>query len=445
MKRFSLYLGASALALSLSGPAFAQSTGDLQQRIDALEATIDVLRSEIAEINKKPEFKPVPNFQNSKGDYAFKVRGQIAADTAVFNVKKGGKDLNDGTQLRRARLGVDGTIAKDWAYRLELEVGSASRDDNTNNEVDVKDAYAQYKGIENTTITIGQHKTPNTLEQAIPSTDTVFLEQPLIVQAATDRITAGGDYKAGLSAKYSDTNWSATLGVFGENFAVNGGTGATVYKDEGWGIAGRLTWAPINGATETLHLGVSGYWRDPSSRGTAAVGGVRFRATPEFSVDSTRLVDTGNLAADSYTFAGAELAGQYGPIYLQSEYGRLDVDRLGALSNVSFDGGYVSASWLLTGESREYKDGAFSRPKPKNAFSLSGGGWGAWELAGRYSTINLNDGPIVGGKQDNYTVGVNWYPNNYIRVMANYVYFDAKRGAVRDEGSAFLTRLAVIW
>lgn len=444
MKKTILLLGASVIALTLAGPSYAQSSSDLQQRVDDLEATIDALRSEISDIRKQPEFKPTPNFASSKGDYAFKFRGQIAADAAVFNNRKGPNDYNDGTQLRRARLGVDGTIATDWLYRLEIEVGNASRDDNTNNELDVKDAYVQYKGIENTVLTIGQHKTPNTLEQALPSTDTLFVEQPLFVQAFTDRITAGGDYKAGISAKYTAVNWTATAGFYGENYGANGGTGAAVYKDEGWGVAGRVTYAPINGVRETLHLGVSGYWRDPGARGTAAVGGVRFRATPEFSVDSTRLIDTGNIAAKSYNFVGGELAGQYGPIYLQSEYGQASVNRTVG-SNVKFDGGYVSASWVITGENRDYKGGAFARPKPKQDFSLSKGGWGAWEVAARYSTLDLNDSTIVGGKQDNYSVGVNWYPNNYIRVLTDYTRFDAKRGAVVNKGDALVTRVAVIW
>ncbi len=442
--KLSLYLGASLVALTLAGPALADDAA-LKNRVDDLEATIDALRAEIAEIRKTPEFKPSPVFTNSKGDYAFKFRGQIAADVAVFDNKTGANDFNSGTQLRRARLGIDGTIASDWLYRLEIDVGNASRDDNASGEVDVKDAYVQWKGIENTVFTIGQHKTPNTLEQAIASTDTLFVESPLFVEAFTNRITAGGDYKAGVSAKYSAVNWTATVGVFGENFAINGGgnsggTATPVYKDEGWGPAARFTWAPINGVDETLHLGVSGYWRDTGGR----TSGVRFRTGPEVSVDSTRLVDTGNITANNYQFVGAELAGQYGPVYLQSEYGVTEVDRVVG-SSVSFDGGYVQASWVITGENRDYKDGSFARIKPKKPFSLAKGGWGAWEVAGRYSTLDLNDGNIAGGKEDNYSLGLNWYPNPYLRLLVDYIHFDATRGLAKDQGDALVSRIAVIW
>ena len=447
MNRFSLHLGTSVLALTLSGPAFAASSAEeLQRRVDDLEATVDALRAEIADIRKTPEFKPSPAFKDSKGEYAFKFRGQIAADAAFFNTRKGANDLNDGTQLRRARLGIDGTIQKDWLYRIEIDVGAASRDDSATGEIDVKDAYVQYKGLdESTTVTVGQHKTPNTLEQAISSSDTLFTELPLFVEAFTNRATAGGDYKAGVSVKYADVNWTATAGIFGENYSINGGgnsggTSTAVYKDEGWGPAARFTYAPINGVGETLHLGVSGYWRDTGGR----TSGLRFRSGPEVSVDSTRLVDTGNIAAKSYSFVGVELAGQYGPVYLQSEYGRTDVDRL-AGSDVSFDGGYVAASYVLTGEGREYKDGAFGRIKPKTPFSLSTGGWGAWEIAGRYSTLDLNADTITGGKEDNYSFGLNWYPNNYLRFLVDYVRFDAKKGAAENAGDAIVTRVGVVW
>jgi phosphate-selective porin OprO/OprP len=50
------------------------------------------------------------------------------------------------------------------------------------------------------------------------------------------------------------------------------------------------------------------------------------------------------------------------------------------------------------------------------------GGWGAWELATGYDSINLNSGAIKGGRASTAKFGVNWYPNSHVRVMANYVH-----------------------
>ncbi|MDR3500261.1 MAG: porin [Parvibaculum sp.] len=451
MNKFSFYLGASVVALTLAGPAFAEESADqLQKRVDDLEATVDALRSEIADIRKTPDFsKGAPNFQTTSGDYSFKVRGQIAVDAGVFNGRKGTVDYNDGTDIPRARLGVDGTFAKDWAYRLEADFSKASRDDTTTqSELDVKDAYVSYGGLgEKWKITVGQQKTPNTLERVNPSSDLLFVAVPTAVEAFTNRTTAGGDYKIGTAVAYTDVNWTATAGIYGENLGAQGGSTNTS-KDEGWGPAARLTWAPINKNDEVLHLGVSGYYRTTGGRNS-----IRFRSPAEVTIDSNRLVDTGTLTGiNSYSFEGLELAGVYGPLFFQSEYLTTQVDRKVG-SSLNFDGAYAEVAYALTGESRPYKAGAFSRLKPSKPFDLNSGGWGAWELAGRYSTIDLTDGAFKGGKENNWSFGVNWYPNSFVRVLADYVRYDAKdslasppvAGSFTNAGDAFITEVSVIW
>jgi len=66
----------------------------------------------------------------------------------------------------------------------------------------------------------------------------------------------------------------------------------------------------------------------------------------------------------------------------------------------------------------------FGRVSPKNNFDGEGG-WGAWQLALRYSTLDLNDDNSAaayrGGKIDNITVGLNWHLNPMTRFMLNYI------------------------
>jgi phosphate-selective porin OprO/OprP len=94
-----------------------------------------------------------------------------------------------------------------------------------------------------------------------------------------------------------------------------------------------------------------------------------------------------------------------------------------------FNGGYIEASWTLTGETHPYNAaaGAYNNPVPDHPFSWKAGTWGAWEIAGRYSVIDLNDrlgfvDGASGGKQTIYTAGLNWYVNRNIRFMLNYLH-----------------------
>jgi len=80
----------------------------------------------------------------------------------------------------------------------------------------------------------------------------------------------------------------------------------------------------------------------------------------------------------------------------------------------SASGGYVFGSWVLTGESRPYGGGNVGNIKPK-------GKWGAWELLLRYSELDLNDRPVQGGKEHDWTIGANWYLGNHLKFQANYI------------------------
>jgi phosphate-selective porin OprO/OprP len=93
---------------------------------------------------------------------------------------------------------------------------------------------------------------------------------------------------------------------------------------------------------------------------------------------------------------------------------------------------------MLTGEHVPYKrsGGTIDRVKPFENFFLvnrcgngGGGGWGAWQLALRYSYLDLTDNDIQGGVEDNITLGLVWYLNPYSSFQFNAVYGDIEKHA----------------
>jgi phosphate-selective porin OprO/OprP len=124
---------------------------------------------------------------------------------------------------------------------------------------------------------------------------------------------------------------------------------------------------------------------------------------------------------------GPEFAFGYRNFLFEGEYQRLHVNQWAGANHLAptlaFSGGYAEMAYVLIGEPIPYNESraAFSTPKPDHPFSFQTGGWGAWEVAARSSTVNLNSyvvrglgqavtGGVYGGQQTIYTLGLNWFP-----------------------------------
>ncbi len=336
-------------------------------------------------------------------EFSLGVGGVLMTDTAKYDRDK--NPLGDGTELRRARIGLDGTIFTDWDFKLSVDFADS--------DADIKSAYLAYNGFDFGRVTLGQFKEPFSLEETTSSRYLTFMERALPNVLSTER-------SIGLGVHTFGSEWTAAAGVFGEPFDKD----ADDEGDEGWGLTGRFTYAPFASNDRIIHLGGSASFRDPED--TA----VRFRTRPESNVTNVRYVNTDFIAdVDHFTRFGIEAAAVAGPFSLQGEYLRTDISRGSGSPNVDFDGWYASGSWFLTGESRRYRPdrGVFGGVIPRRKL-------GALELAARYSTVDLTDGWITGGEEDIITVGLNWYANPRVRIMANYLMIDNDKNA-NDAGT----------
>jgi phosphate-selective porin OprO/OprP len=189
-----------------------------------------------------------------------------------------------------------------------------------------------------------------------------------------------------------------------------------------------LPWYEDKGA-RFMHLGLS---YSHQFRNNDIDSPVRLRSRPESRITDQRLVDTGNLLSNEGDRIGFEFATVFGPFSLQGEY-LLALES--GKDNFNFWGYYLYGTYFVTGEIRKYNmtNGTFSEVKPKRGFHPLKGEWGAWEIGLRFSYLDLNDQDIRGGKERNFTAGVNWYFSPKNRCMFNYI-----RANIEDRETPFV-------
>lgn len=362
-------------------------------------------------------WKGAPEFSSADGNYKMKIIGRIYTDWATSSDSNG--KVVDATEFRAARLGVEGVVMKDIKYKLELNFSG--------NKASMTDATVEW-ALKPVSIIAGQFKTPTSLEEQTSSRYTTFLER----SSFTDAFSFSR--QIGIAANYSQNDITFKAGIFQGN--ANGGAGTV----EGRTFAARATFAPKT-KNGLIHIGASAFHRE-NDQGDVTN---RYRQRAHSHL-ANRYVDTSSFNAQSDTFYGAELAGVMGPLSAQAEWGWMKSKAPTDGVDAKFSGGYVDVSYFLTGESRPYKGGAFSRINVSNP--VFSGGSGAWQIAARYDVIDLTDtaANVIGGKQTSYIAGVNWHLNNYSRVMANYSKSEIVGGAFDNESiDTFGVRLQVDW
>jgi len=362
-------------------------------------------------------------FSSKDKAFELKVGGRLQSDWTFFSADddieaKTGK-LEDGHEFRRARLYIAGTLYGNIEFKAQYDFAGG--------DADFKDVYLGLKNVVgHAGLRIGHFKEPFGLEELTSSKYLTFLERAMPIEAfAPSR-------NVGFALLKNDNRFSWGFGIFKD--ADDYGIPSDNVSESVWAYTGRIAGTVYyrDEGRSLLHLGLAYTSREPAG------DSLRIRARPEMHLMPSRLVDTHAMDADGYDGIGTEIALVQGPFSVQGEYMMASADLIDG-GSVDFTGYYVFASYFFTGESRHYKKGAFDRVSPSQNFT-PGGGAGAWEVALRYSGIDLTDGPISGGEEDNLTLALNWYLNPNVRFMWNYVTAD-----VTDVGNvdAFMMRFQI--
>lgn len=456
-----------AITSGLASPSLAADDPfeDLKRRVDLLEEenkqlkssldsvtadqtdvsqnnTISALQQSLAGLSDKVNKKTLPSVQ---------MNGVFQTDMGFFHQDDNSLatygPIQDGADFRRARLSAKGALTDSTNYFFQMDFGFFGRP--TFTDVWVEQTKVPFLG----NVKVGQWKQPFSLEVVSSFRYTTFVERSLLFQAFTPFRHLG--------IGFYDCNDEQTI-----TWAMSGFTtgqdqfGGSIANAAGWGTAERVTilpyWDDATKGESYLHLGFGHYFNAPPNhvnnfrtipelyigQNAPGVVGTSGQAAPGAFNGTPFFAQTGALGINHYNVLGTELLWVEGPLSIQSEGMVTLVDQSlgklnGAAQTVNFANGtsdavlagaYAQVGYFLTGEHRPYdrKTGTIDRIIPKHNFGPwacdTCHGWGAWEVAGRWSYIDLNDKNIRGGVVNDLTAGLNWYLNPYWKVQFNYIH-----------------------
>ncbi|HWY60776.1 MAG TPA: porin [Rhizomicrobium sp.] len=466
----SLLLAFAALAAFSSGAFAASKPDDTSAKIDALQRSVADLENQLQQLKQAQaaaqtaadssaaladlkrstsdqyvdlgkqiaavnDGKPKVGLDNGRlsvvsadGRSSLSLRALVQFDAGYFaqNRKPSSVDLNSGTNFRRAQLGFQGTLFQDWSYNFIYDFGGYG----VEGRGYIYNAYIEYDALKPFYFRIGAYTPSEGLEDQTGSGDLFFPERAAAVDVA--RNIAGAPSREAASVFMQGDAYLVSVSYTGKKTQDGTSTGAAVGTfGAQQSFIGRAAWLAVS--TPEAKWLVEGHASDvlklanPTPAPAATV--IRFSDGPEVAVDASKTVDTGNIDAKRAREFGFETAGTYDRFYGQGGWFHYEIDRRLALPNPHFSGWYAFLTYSLTGEQHPYDPttASFRNLRPSSPLGSSGG-WGAWEIAARYSDIDLNylpfataaKGGIPGGQQDVWTLGLNWYPNNAIKFQLDY-------------------------
>lgn len=355
------------------------------------------------------------------------VGGLLQADLGSFSGDKAGVSRTSA-DIRRAEIWIKGNLTHDWSYQLGYDARFTRLDT----------SWVGYAGFEPIWVAMGLVNVPQSLEAWSGPVNSTFMEYASAVQAFQP-VKGVGVYVDG-SASDDQLSYQAavympnyqTADVEEDGYAYAQEINTVSYGDssEDVGASLRVTLNQDNlmGFNETLHVGASirydGVSESQQINPYVGTPGVLGKANAD--VNNILVSSVIPLADDikSVNTYGLEAAGIWNSLLLQGELLKPHVNGADGSSSLSFLGYYGQVAYVLTGETRsydQYSGTVGGVDKPANPY-------GAWEIAFRYGYLDLSDDADVGyedtdkrGKQQDYTLGINWYVNQNVRFLGNYV------------------------
>ena len=282
MPKFRISVLASAALLALTASALAaakkqatppppdprigvleQELRDIQQQLSQIKgaqsqndysgAVADLKRStssQYVDINTRLDAQNKTSIDNGRltvtspnGAFSLSLRALVQFDAGYFAQGKNSStvDLNSGTNFRRAQLGFQGTVFKDWAYNFIYDFGGYG----VEGRGYIYNAYIQYDGLKPFSIRVGAYTPFEGQEDQTGSGDLFFPERPAAVDVA--RNIAGAPSREAISAFVQEDNYLVAVSYTGKKTGDGTSTGASVGTfDAQQSIIGRAAWLAVS-------------------------------------------------------------------------------------------------------------------------------------------------------------------------------------------------------
>ncbi|MEZ6032486.1 MAG: porin [Planctomycetaceae bacterium] len=421
-----------------STDSIAENPDAMDIRFSEMQKELDALKSQLAATNKQSDsLKKLTDKLSAPAATVFpsaKLTGFFQADAGWFQQSANSTaqlgDLHDNAGFRRARLASVGKVAEDVSYMLEMDFAFAGRP----TFMDLWVTFAKVPGLGN--VRVGQYRMPFGMDELTSVKELTFLERPSTQPMGPFRQVGVGFFD---TTADENITWAAAAFRSGTNQFANS------FGDDGYGLASRITAvaAEDKHADFLIHTGL-GYCliADPNNQfryinnpeyvgpttGPAATLAITDPGTPAGLGGIPPFTNTGFFAANNANLFNGELAATWGSWHAQSEL-RFNVLNLNSGGTAVFPSFYAQTGYILTGEHRPYNkpNAVLGRVKPTNA--VGKGGAGAWEVAARFSTVDLNSAGINGGATQDITYGLNWYLNDFTKFQFNYIDSNLSRAA----------------
>ena len=491
------------IAAACIAPHVTLAQTDTDERIRRLEDSIETMKRELEEVKSQTKdakdkaaqieqrtdsqgvqarFNEGVTFEDPRGDWSVRVSGRAQLD---FRHYEPGNVLADDFSMRRIRLGAGVTLYRDYAVYVEGDFASGDATGTTQQQMRATLAYIDINWWKPARIRLGQFKPQIGLEQTLVDLHSDFMERGL-QQSILDG--NGINYDRGImvaGAPLAGTWYAVTVSNgTGQNLEEKQANAQDANADrKDVTVRGALDFAKIFSVDDAIfHVGAGYKWGEQANSTTspfaAPAARTEARGITFFNPVAFNMAGGSVSNIDRKIFAG-ELLLASGPVKLQGEYwtAQYEGTRYAPGSVIEFspkiNAGYVSAMWLITGESYAdfYRDSVPQKIKPRNRFGWGpDNGWGAWEVGLRYSfwdasdfkiTNSVSTGQLGAGaatvtpavttstnRATAYTAQLKWIQNTYVRTLLDYVRteFDTPvvaNGQALDHEDAIMMRFQV--